>query len=92
MNAAQLVDSIFRRDQPGAAANVRQLTFDQFKYLRDLILNEEHRGTVSHGLDGSLIWARDGKESYQLSENRVAWKHSLTRLASPGAGSGTLFG
>lgn len=93
MNARKLVDSIFRRDQPGVPADTRRITREQYDYLRDLIVEEEKHGTVEYALDGSIVWTAPGGERYTLRENRVTFKHSLHRSLVPASDLlGSFFG
>jgi hypothetical protein len=91
MTAEYLVGEIFSRHLDGPT-NQRFLTARQFVALRDLILLEEPKGTVHSGLGGSLVWMAPGTVKYVLTEDRVRWKHTLTRMstAEP-AQSGLLF-
>ena len=73
-------------------SNMRRLTTRQFDALRALLLEEELYGTVHHGTDGSLVWTPPSGEKYVLTEDRVSWKHTLTRMSGAAqTGAGLLF-
>ena len=82
MTAEYLVNEIFSRPQQGISGDMRLLTERQFSALRALILDEESKGTVTFGLGGSLVWMAPGQVKYVLTEDRVRWKHTLTRMSS----------
>lgn len=82
MTAFDLIDSIFSRAQREAAGNVRRITRDQLKYLRDLIDADPEGGAVRNGAPGSLVWMPRGARKYVLTEDLNGNKHTLTRLSS----------
>jgi hypothetical protein len=81
MTAEYLVGEIFSRHRE-MPSDKRILTAREFVALRALILNEESKGTVHAGLGGSLVWMAPGEVKYVLTEDRVSWKHTLTRMST----------
>ena len=81
MTAEYLVSEIFSRHRE-MPSDKRVLTAREFVALRGLILNEESKGTVHTGLGGSLVWMAPGQVKYVLTEDRVGWKHTLTRMST----------
>lgn len=91
MTADYLIDQIFSRHRE-MPSDMRVLTAREFVALRGLILKEESKGTVHTGLGGSLVWMPPGEVKYVLTEDRVRWKHTLTRMSTAAAvESGRLF-
>jgi hypothetical protein len=86
--AIDLIDSIFARRSWGAAeANVRGITPDQLKYLRDLIQRDPEGHKVRAGAPGSLVWTPSGPHRYIVTEDPTGGeKHTLTRLSNISAG------
>jgi hypothetical protein len=83
MTAFDLIDSIFSRASwGGAAANVRRITPDQLKYLRDLIEKDAESHKARAGAPGSLVWMPAGPHKYVVTEDLVGNKHTLTRLSN----------
>jgi len=94
MTAFDLIDSIFSRDSWGAAkANMRGITPQQLKYLRDLIARDPESHKARAGDRGSLVWTPSGPHKYIVTEDPTgSEKHTLTRLSNIAAGeSGRLF-
>jgi len=82
MTAHDLIDSIFGRAQVFAGANVRHITEDQLKYLRDLILKDPEAAKARNGQGGSLVWMPAGKHKYVLTEDLAGGKrHTLTKIS-----------
>jgi hypothetical protein len=93
MTAFDLIDSIFSRPPwGGVAGNVRRISPEQFRYLRNLIDADPEGGSVKRGVPGSLIWMPSGRHKYILTEDMGGTKHTLTRLSNIAASmSGRLF-
>lgn len=93
MTAHQLIDSIFRRGQMGVPGNQRRITADQFKYLRDLIGQDEEGSAVRFAADGSLTWMPSGRNKYVIAPPPMGAKVGmLTRLSNLRASdAGSLF-
>lgn len=82
MTLRQLIFDIYSRPQTNLPSEMRRLSEEQFKYVRDLMLNEEAKGTVHRGQGDSLVWSAAGSDKYVLTEDRVRWKFTLTRFAA----------
>lgn len=92
MTAFDLIDSIFRRAQPGVAGNVRRISREQLHYLRDLIDIDGPASAIKRGAPGSLIWTPAGRDKYVVTEDLVGNRHTVTRLANlVSSESGRLF-
>lgn len=92
MTAQQLIADIFSRPQHNLPSEMRRLTPEQFKYVRDMILIEDAKGTVHSGQGGSLVWSPAAGEKYVLTEDRDRWKFTLTKFAAvEWTGQPTLF-
>lgn len=75
-----LIGEVFSRHRE-MPSDRRYLTAREFVALRGLILNEESKGTVHTGRGGSLVWMAAPNLQYTLTEDRVSWKHTLTRTS-----------
>jgi len=94
MTAQQLIWDIFSRSQNIQAPDMRNLSAEQFAYLRDLIELEASAApaTLRKGESGSLVWMPPGADKYILTEYAPTGRHSLTRLPNYGLqGAGMLF-
>ena len=93
MTTFDLIDSIFSRPGwRGAAPNVRSITPEQLKFLRDLIQKDPESHKARTGDRGSLVWMPAGPHKYILTEDPTGGeKHTLTRLSNIAAASGSLF-
>lgn len=93
MTAHELIESIFRRAQPGLPGNMRRITTSQLKYLRDLIGADEEGAAVTRGLSNSLVWMPSGRHKYVLTEDPTGGnRHTLTRMSNLVASdAGSLF-
>jgi len=93
MIALDLIASIFSRPSWGAVApNVRRVTLEQLKYLRDLIAADPEAEKVDWGPAGAIIWTPGGQWRYVLTEDSEGRWHTLARISNiaPG-GTGILF-
>ncbi len=92
MTAQDLIGGIFARSQQGPQ-DVRRISADQLRYLRDLILKDPEAAKVHNGQGGSLVWTPAGKHRYVLTEDPGGGKrHTLMRFARMEAeGQGSLF-
>lgn len=79
MTALELIDDIFSRPQSGVAGDVRRITRDQVKYLRDLIEKEAPAARIQSDAPGSLIWSPAGRHRYILTEDLRGNRHTLAR-------------
>jgi hypothetical protein len=92
MTALELIDDIFSRPQLAVAVDVRRITRDQVKYLRDLIELAGPAGRIQKGAPGSLIWSPEGLYRYVVTEDLRGGRHTLARLSNaPSAECGLLF-
>lgn len=93
MIAHDLIESIFSRSGWRAAApNVRSITPEQLKFLRDLIAKDPESHKARAGDRGSLVWMPSGPFKYVLTEDPTGGKkHTLARLSNIAAASGSLF-
>lgn len=93
MTAQDLIESIFSRPQGWVSGDVRRITPDQLKFLRDLIAADPERDQVHNGQGGSLVWSPAGHRKYVLTEDPNGGKrHTLTRLSCIEASTmGSLF-
>ena len=84
MTAFDLIDSIFTHAPWGGAdRNVRRVTGDQLRYLRDLIQKDPESSKARAGAPGSLVWMPSGPHKYVLTEDPTGGqKHTLTRLSN----------
>jgi hypothetical protein len=81
MTAHDLIDSIFSRPQEGVAGNMRRITPQQLKYLRDLIDADPEGAAVIGGSMGSTVWMPSGRNKYIITEDPTGGhKHTLARL------------
>lgn len=93
MTARELIDDIFGRAQQGMPGNMRRITVDQLKFLRDLIDEDTDSGAVTRGDGGSMVWMPSGPHKYVVTEDpNGGKKHTLTKLLNLVASeSGRLF-
>lgn len=83
MTARELIDDIFGRAQLGMPANMRRITGDQVKFLRDLIREDPEGGAVTRGDLGSLVWMPGGTHKFVITEDpNGGKKHTLTKLSN----------
>jgi hypothetical protein len=81
--AHDLIESIFSRVQWNMPANVRRITVDQLKWLRDLIGRDPEGGAVTGGSMNSLVWMPSGRHKYVITEDPTGGtKHTLARLSN----------
>jgi hypothetical protein len=90
MTALELIDDIFSRPQLAATPDVRRITRDQVKYLRDLIELAGPAGRIQKGAPGSLIWSPEGLYRYVVTEDLRGNLHTLARLSKTPPADGWL--
>jgi hypothetical protein len=76
----------------GVAVDVRRITPDQVKYLRDLIEQAGPAARIQTGAPGALVWSPEGLHRYVVTEDLRGSRHTLVRLSkAPSADCGLLF-
>ncbi|HEV2133806.1 MAG TPA: hypothetical protein VGR47_06040 [Terracidiphilus sp.] len=79
MTPHDLIGSIFARAQDGVAPDVRRITSDQLKYLRDLIVRDAEAGKLRRDGAHREAWDCAGKWRYAIEETPGGKLHRLTR-------------
>ena len=90
MIAWDLIESIYARPQRELPGNVRRITGQQLKYLRDLI-DRDYPGELRADGPWRQVWPPHGAHRYALIEDPAGKNHRREKFCGVGELSGSLF-
>lgn len=90
MSPWDLIESIYARPQQLLPGNVRRITWQQLRCLRDLI-DRDYPGELRGDGPNRQVWPPRGPVRYVIVEDPAGKAHRLEKLMNVGAAMPSLF-